>query len=117
VLSLLAKYAVDHGLASEPGFAAKTVRWGICCDRLGRFTELFEFGDAEDKRNRGRKFATCPDLSQPELIAGGETRCHFLAETAGVIGLYAKGEVDDKTQRKHAYFLKMLKEASSAARN
>jgi CRISPR-associated protein Csd1 len=114
MLSLLVKYAQDHGLASEPGFAGKNVRWGICCDKQGRFTELVEFGDIEDSRNRGRKFTFCPDLSQPELIAGGETRCHFLAETAGVICLQAKGEVDERTLRKHAYFLKMLEDASTA---
>ena len=114
MLSLLVKYAEGHGLAAEPGFAAKTIRWGICCDRLGRFTGLIELGDLEDRRNRGRKFTASPDFSQPELIARGETRCHFLAETAGVVSLYARGDVDEKTKKKHAYFLKMLEEASSA---
>lgn len=114
MLSLLVKYAQDHGLASEPGFTRKTVRWGICCDKQGHFTELVEFGDLEDRHNRGRTFPFCPDLGQPELIAGGETRCHFLVETAGVVALLAGGEADEKTQRKHAYFLKMLAEASAA---
>ncbi len=106
MLELLAKRA----LASEPGFTAKEVRWAIQFDSQEGFTGLVELGKAGQKRNRGRLFPKCPDLTQPELVSGPSPRSHFLVETASVVTLY-KADADKKTAQKHKFFVYMLEEA------
>ena len=119
MLHLLKKYAVEKGLVLEPGFKAKDVRWAIVLDETGSFIEVLELGDPGDKKNRGQMFAQCPDLSQPEMIAGGVIRSQFLVETAEVVALYAKeknqsGQAgkNEKILEKHQYFKNLLQEAS-----
>jgi len=112
MLELLAKYALNNGLEPEPGFKPKDVRWAIACDTQGRFLELVELGDTELKRNPGRPFPKSPDLSQPELIRG-ETKSHFLIDSAEVVALYGKNTEDKKVQAKHAFFIKFLREAAT----
>ncbi len=111
MLRLLAEYAQKYGIDTEPGFEPKQVRWAIVCDEGGRFLSVAELGRAGDRRNRGREFAKCPSLSHPELTSGTETRSHFLIETANVVALL---KADKKAIAKHAYFVKLLREASSA---
>ncbi len=111
MLELLAKYALDNGLEPEPGFKPKDVRWAIACDAQGRFLELVELGDTELKRNPGRPFPKSPDLSHPELIRG-ETKSHFLIDSAEVVALYGKNAEDKKVKAKHAFFIKFLREAA-----
>ncbi|MBI2908631.1 MAG: type I-C CRISPR-associated protein Cas8c/Csd1 [Chloroflexi bacterium] len=114
MLKLLADYAHSHGLEVEPGFKPKVVRWAIVFDPDFRFLDVVELGDASLKKNPGRTFPKCPDLSQPEMVAGGESRSHFLVETVEVVALYGKNADDLKTQKKHAYFLKLLEEAEKS---
>lgn len=114
MLDLLVKYARDHNLVTEPGFKAKRVRWALVFDPNGRFLSTQELGDVGDRRNPGREFAKCPDLSHPEMIAGGEGRRHFLVDNAEVVALLTKGEVDGKLLAKHAYFTDLLKKATTA---
>ena len=111
MLQLLVKYAQDHALETEPGFKSKTVRWAICFDEQGNFLDVVELGDVGAKNNPGQTFAKCPDLSQPELTSGKETRSHFLIETAEVVALYGKGELAQKAKEKHDYFIRLLREA------
>ena len=66
MLDLLVKYALEHGLAAEPGFKRKQVRWAIALSTEGRFLEVIPLGDAEGETNLGREFPMCPDLSQPD---------------------------------------------------
>lgn len=111
MLELLVKYAHDHGLDAEPGFKPKEVRWAIVCDEEGNFLDVLELGDAAQKNNRGQVFSKCPDLSQPELVGGKETRSHFLVETAAVIALYGKDAGTGKVRAKHRYFAELLRDA------
>lgn len=116
MLNLLVKYAYDHHqLSREPGFSMKTVRWAIMCDTQGRFLgEAFDLRDPEERNSRGRAFRKCPDLTQPELTGGSEDRCHFLIETARVGTLYKTESDDEKTHKKHLFFVSLLRQASEA---
>lgn len=106
MLELLEKYARDHGLRPEPGFNSKDVRWAVVCDAKGRFSEVVELGDTSKKKNPGRAFSKCPDLSQPEMKWRGITKSHFLVETAEVVALLIKDSdirkmlVDERLIRK-----------------
>jgi len=114
MLDLLVQYAKTHDLAVDPGFAAKTVRWAIVLDPASGSLNVLELGDTEAKRNPGETFQQCPDLTQPELVGGSESRCHFLVETTEVVALYGEKARDVKTQAKHAYFVRLLRGASEA---
>lgn len=110
MLHSLVNYAEKMGMSTEPGFKAKQVRWMVVCSQDGRFLQVLELGDVNDRSNKGRWFAACPDLSQGELIAGGVARSHFLVETAAVVALF--GETEAKTVAKHAYFVNAIEDAS-----
>lgn len=110
MLDRLVKYARDHGLTTEPGFAPKTVRWAIVCDRSGRFLEITDL--AEEGEKAGRTFPKCPDLSQPEIKRGGPGCRHFLVDSADVVALLADDPRDPKIVAKHAYFLDLLRQAA-----
>jgi len=96
---------------SEPGFTRKTVKWAISCTANGRYIGVIQLDEG-----RGRAFDRCPNLSQPELISGGESRSHFLAEGLPTVALYWKDDLGAKDQEKlkakHAYFCALLEKAS-----
>jgi CRISPR-associated protein Csd1 len=112
VLEKLVEYASAHGIECEPGFKTKDVRWAISCDKHGTFLEVVELGATSEKRNPGRTFPKCPDLSQSELISGGITRSHFLAESAEVVAFHAASPIDAKLVLKHLYFIESLDSAA-----
>jgi len=116
MLSHLIRYARDHDLVAEPGFAPKSVLWALVFDQERRFLDILPLGGA-DKKDRGRTFPCCPDLSQPELVSGREERCHFLIETAQVVALLMKGDDDERAQAKargkHAFFTNLLRRAAA----
>jgi len=97
---------------SEPGFARKTVKWAITCSADGRFTGVVSLGEG-----KGRTFDWCPNLSQPELVGGGEPRAHFLVEGLPTVVLYIDEKADEKDREKfvakHGYFVDLLSKASS----
>jgi len=120
MLELLVRYAKDRGLDVEPGFKPKDVRWAIAFDGNGRFLEVLELGDVGSKKNPGRTFSKCSDLSHSEMISGkaGSTKSHFLVETAEVVALYDPRADDEhhltndqKAKAKHNYFVKLLEDA------
>jgi CRISPR-associated protein Csd1 len=120
MLGLLLKYAEDNGLQAEPGFKPKDVRWALLFDGDGAFLEVIELGDAGNKKNKGRTFPKCPDLSLSELIKGGMTRSHFLIETAQVIASYDRSAEanayqtnDKKVADKGSFFLDLLRSAAA----
>lgn len=116
MIHLLAEYCRQQKLVAEPGFGPKPVRWLICCDPDGRYTGLVELGDVDAKNNKGQEFPCCPDLSQGELIAGGISRSHFLADTANVVVLLPSKNADEqKVTAKHEFFCHLVQEASSSA--
>ena len=83
MLCHLARYAQQAGLAPEPGFATRKVHWAVHVDRNGRYQRIENLARA----GRPRQFPRCPELSQPELLGGGEScpRSHFLVESARVL--------------------------------
>lgn len=113
MLKLLQDYAEKHDVMVEPGFAPKTVRWAIRFADNGRFIGVTELGDAEAKKNRGMEFLKCPDLTQPEMTAGGTTRSHFLVDAADVVVPFGSAADDAKKLAKHDYFVRLLRDASS----
>ena len=114
MLNLLIQYAHDRDVASEPGFKTKQARWAVVCDADGEYLHTMELGDADQKRNPGRTFPLCPDLSLPEMKRGGKGCRHFLADNTEVIALYGDQPDDPKILAKHAYFVDLLKQASQA---
>jgi len=117
MLKLLVKYAEGHGLKPEPGFAVESARWGIVCDEHGRFLQVIELGDTERKRNPGREFPKAPKMSFSDLTRGGESKCHFLIESAQVVTMLSKGNEDEKAvaraRSKHDYFVRLLRRSSA----
>ena len=117
MLHILANYASQKGLVTEPGFKPKQVRWAIVFDGRGKFIEAVDLGDAESKTKKGRTFRKCPDLTQPEMISGGVTRSQFLVDTTETVVLFSQDRNDEdavqreKTLKKHEYFVNMLREA------
>ncbi len=114
MIHLLVEYCRKQNLPAEAGFSPKLVRWAICCDSNGRYTGLVPLGDVDAKNNRGREFPFCPDLSQGEMIGGGISRSHFLADTADVVLLYSKKGDEPKIPKiaKHEFFRELLRRAS-----
>lgn len=110
MLGQLVRYARGHNLVAEPGFAPKTIRWALVCDREGKFLEVLDLADGP--KSPGRTFAKCPELSQPELKGGGPGCRHFLADSADVAALLSDGEPDVKLRAKHAYFTGLLRQAA-----
>lgn len=99
---------------SEPGFSRKKIKWGISCTHNGRFTGVIQLDEG-----KGRTFDRCPNLSQPELVGGDETRAHFLAEGLSTAALYWKDDIDvddqERFRAKHAYFCMLLQNAAARA--
>jgi len=119
MLDLLAKYGQKY--EPEPGFKPKEVRWAIIFDSKSGFQALVELGQPDQKKNKGRTFNKCPDLSQSELVSGSETKCHFLVETASVVALYnidaEETKTRDKHRDKHKYFIYLLEKAGKDLEN
>ncbi len=120
MLNLLVEYAKSHYLVAEPGFTSKQVRWAINVSRDGKAATVIELGNVSAKRNPGRRFNLCPDMSQPELTGGKAERCHFLIETAQVVVLILKGDEEKKERKriegKHRYFVQLMRDAGQAVR-
>src|ERR1035437_1560755 len=115
MIHLLAEYCRQQKLVADPAFGPKVVRWVICCDADGLYTGLVELGDVGAKMNRGQEFPCCPFLSQGELIGGGVSRSHFLADYASVVLLFSKDADDEKLKAKHEFFRQLVQDASSSA--
>ncbi len=111
MLTSLMAYARQRGLVTEPGFAAKAVRWGLCFTPYGGFDRIVELGEAGRPRNPGA-ILRCPDLTQPELKRAGAGWRHFLVDTLEVVALFSDREVDDKLRMKHHYFIALLTDAA-----
>ncbi len=113
MLHQVAEYARQQGLDAEPGFAPKAARWAIVYSARGDYLGLVELGDTSLKKNPGRQFQKAPDLSQPEMKAGGVTKSHFLIDTTSVMAGYGKDGEDAKTAEKRRYFVSLLAQAAS----
>lgn len=111
MLHELIRYAERTGLTSEPGFKAKTVKWLLIFDSKGRFIGIQNLA-GEDKKSKGHVFPTCPDLTQPEMIAAGRGTRHFLVDSLDKVVLLTKDELTEKLEREHSYFVDLLKQSA-----
>lgn len=111
MINQLVGYAMRKQLVAVPGFVPKTVKWLIWLDDQGNLQDVIELGNPSQRRNPGQKFPQCPDLQQNELIAGGQTRSHFLVDTCDVVALL-KAQGDAQKEKKHRYFVQLLHDAS-----
>lgn len=111
MLTHLVQYARSHNLVAEPGFAPKTVRWGLVLEPRKGFVEILDL--AAEEGGSGRTFARSPDLSQPEIKRGGPGCRHFLIDNADVVVLLADDPEDPKLLAKHRYFTGLLRQASA----
>lgn len=112
MLHQIIEYARSKQLDVEPGFAPKFVKWASQCDSEGKFLSLLELAARKEK---GMEFLKCPNLTQPEMKAGGVTKSHFLVESLSVIaGASPKNDRKEqtRTELKHKYFQTTLSEAS-----
>ncbi|MGN6627261.1 MAG: type I-C CRISPR-associated protein Cas8c/Csd1 [Tepidisphaeraceae bacterium] len=109
MLQELIEYAQREGLASEPGFKTKAVKWVLTFDPSGRFTGVLLQGEIKGK---GRDIPSCPDLSQPEMISLGRGTRHFLVDSLDKVVLLTKDEVTDKLTSEHNYFVGLLRQAA-----
>lgn len=109
----LVKYARRQCPDSEPGFAAKEVRWAVSVNGSGEYLGLLELGDTTARLNRGKRFSRAPDLSQGELIARGEVKSHFLVETLAVVAGFGKSEEVAKSRAKRDFFISTLRRAAT----
>ncbi len=113
MLNQLVDYARREGLAAEPGFKPKMVRWLLVFSPDGRFLGVQDLA-GDDRRSRGHEFKACPDLTQQEMVAIGSGCRHFLVDSLDVLTLLTKdGTVDEKLAAKHAFFVNLLRQASS----
>ncbi|NJL73134.1 MAG: type I-C CRISPR-associated protein Cas8c/Csd1 [Candidatus Competibacteraceae bacterium] len=113
MLAELIEFGRIHNLRAEPGFKPKRIAWLVELRADGSFLTLYPtYTDA--KKREAREFGRCPDLSQPEIKRGGSGCRHFLADNVAVVTLFPADEVDDKLRAKHAYFRRMMDDASSS---
>lgn len=110
MLHAVVEYARRQDLAAEPGFSPKAARWAILCSAPGEYLNVVELGDPSLKKNPGKHFLKAPDLSQPEMKAGGVTKSHFLIDTASVVAGYGK----EVPEEKGSYFVGLLEQAKAA---
>lgn len=110
MLQSLIRYSERRGLLARPGYAAKRARWAIDVNPAGK-ASVVEIGNLDTKKNPGELFRQAPNLSQPEIKAGGKGCRHFLLDNAAVVALL-DGEGDDKLAAKHEYFAGLLRSAS-----
>jgi CRISPR-associated protein Csd1 len=99
------------GPGSEPGFAAKEIRWQVELSKDGRLLGVLPLGEGK----RGELHKKCPDMHN--MNAGG--RAHFLVETAQTVALYLKeGEDAMKIagiEEKQRFFIRLVSDAAQRA--
>ena len=111
MLTALKDYAIRENLVVMPGMKSKLVRWLLKFSPDAQFLGVQDLKEG-DPKGRGREFAVCPDLTQPEMAAIGSGCRHFLVDGLDVVCLLTKdGTVDDKLTAKHAFFVDLLDRA------
>lgn len=113
MLHALRAYAAREKIITPPGFTSKQAKWCLVFSKSGQFHAIVELGDVENKRNRGQTFNLAPNLSFPEMKAGGVTKCHFLLDALDSIVPYGKDAEDPKKAEKREYFANLLRLADS----
>lgn len=112
MLSQLVGYAQRRGLAFEPGFTTKEVRWLMAVSPSGQFTQLIPLNQPK----------TAPDLSQPEMIGlpgylksqgyPVEQAAHFLADTCAVVAGLAERDAQGQIKKPVEHSKNLQKQAT-----
>ncbi len=118
----LVEYARRTGLATEPGFSEKVVRWIANVNLDGVITSV---APADPLKGRAVVFACCPDLQLPAIKAlpaalgrmengiAVKQGAHFLADTCSTVGLFPNGlDSNHKILDKHRVFTHLIERAS-----
>jgi CRISPR-associated protein Csd1 len=120
IFSALVEFAHQRGIAIEPGFARKRVRWIVDLDRNGQVRDIHPA--AINLRNV--YFTGCPSLKQPEMLAMPShlrhtqgivvlQAAHFLVDTCGVATNWPNTVKETrKIVNKHQTFKVLLRLAS-----
>jgi CRISPR-associated protein Csd1 len=108
MIHAIVEYARQSGLDAEPGFSPKFARWAVRCEYDGRYLGVQELGDADAKRNRGLRFAKCPNLTQPEMQSGGFGARPFLLDAASVVAGLGNELNTVQSRAKHQFFTATL---------
>lgn len=112
MLHAICEFAEQKGISAEPGFKTKRVRWLLSFNNVGKFTGVVPQTTPGENDARGRLFQRCPDLSQPEIKAGGLGCRHFLVDSLEVVALLTKDdEANAKLRVKHRYFTDLVRQA------
>ncbi len=123
----LITYAKRNGLG-QPGFGPKSAKFVLICDtEIGETPKeadfsVIELGDAENRRNPGLTFESCPET--PGMNSGGKS--HVLLETIEVVLGVNKTilkpedkksaeekEEEEKLLAKHEFFVESLRQMAS----
>lgn len=114
MLHHLARYAQQRDLAPEPGFATRKAHWAVHIDDQGQLLRLEHLETA----GRPKAYPRSPQLSQPELLGGGESapRSHFLLESARVLLDHrdANDRHPHRAELKRQHFQSMLRQCLTA---
>jgi CRISPR-associated protein Csd1 len=111
MLGALVEYAKLKGLVAEPGFSAKEIKWLAAVSLDGRFTGVVPQGD----NKKGKGFARCPDLQQPDMMTlpkrlGVPRAAYFLWDTCGAVSLLMSSDAKKHKENieKHISFKHIL---------
>lgn len=116
MLHALVEFANREGIAAEPGFKTKAIRWQLVFTSDGRFVTVVDMSTGEGKQRRPREVDRCPDLSPGEMVSGGNGCRPFLVDGLDVVVQLGREKVDegklDFFDAKHAYWVELLRHAS-----
>ncbi len=121
MLHHIVEYARAHVKDSEPGFTKRPIHWLLHISSKNQYINIEPYSEKKKGKNAGKRIEErCPDM--PNMRAGKDAkRAHFLIENALAAALYIKekksgfkAESDDKSDRRNAYFRKLLAEAAEA---
>lgn len=112
MIAQLVEYTQRRGLAVQPGFTTKKVRWLMAVDTSGRFTQLIPLNQSK----------TAPDLSMPEMIGlpvylrseghAVEQAAHFLADTCAVVAGLAERDARGQLKNPEEHRKNLQKQAT-----
>lgn len=104
MLTELYRYALDHGLAAQPGFKPKRVKAYVLLSAEGKFLGVHV-------REKDAPAVYAPDIG---AAANGTRYCNPLIEKAKIpLGIVEDPKADKNVPTKHDFFLSMLDDGST----
>ena len=107
MLTELYRYALDKGLAAQPGFKPKRVKAYVLLSASGEFLGIHT-------REKDAPAVYAPDIG---AAANGTRYCNPLIEKAKIpLGMVEDPKGDQNVPTKHDFFLSMLDDGAIASR-